>query len=106
MYGMMLPDFSKNFATQTPPGAEGGSEGGAQHEKVLPQEERSSKQVDIRYILAVLLLTVAIVATGGMFGLNAYLDREIIIVESGIETLEEAIKIHDVIDLVTFDRQI
>ena len=111
---MMLPDFSKNFAKQSPPVSSGVAAGGTaastkgavQREKVTPQEEPSVKRIDVRYILAVLVLVLTIVATGGMFGLNAYLDREVIAVESGIDALEEAIKINDIRDLATFDKQI
>ena len=105
----MLPDFSKNFAHQSPPAspdAPGDVKGAVQREQMMPQEEQTAKHIDIRYILAVLLFTFALISTGGMFGLNAYLDREIVAIESGIETLEEAIKIHDILALATFDRQI
>lgn len=113
---MMLPDFSKNFANQpspaspttspTMPKPSGDVKGAVQRENMMPQEERPVKQIDIRYILGVLLLTLAIIATGGAFGLNAYLDREIIVTEGSIEALEETIKINDIRDLATFDRQI
>ena len=115
---MMLPDFSKNFATQStksaqpspaspaspsPPNA---MHGAVQRERVMPKEERTVKQIDIRYILGVLLLTFSIIGVGGVFGLNVYLDREISVVKGGIDALGEAIKINDIYDLVTFDRQI
>lgn len=106
---MMLPDFSKNFANQSPSAPSrvpDDAKGVAQREQMLPQEEHPAKHIDIRYILAVLLFTFALISTGGMFGLNAYLDREIVAIESGIETLEEAIKIHDILALATFDKQI
>ena len=106
---MMLPDFSKNFANQPSPASPtpGDVKSAVQREKVMPQqEEEPVKKIDVRYILAVLLLTFAIISTGGMFGFNAYLDREIVAIESGIETLEEVIKINDILDLATFDKQI
>ena len=108
---MMLPDFSKNFANQPSPASpstpsSSDTKDAVQREKVMPQKEQSVKQIDIRYILAVLLLTLTIISTGGMFGLNAYLDREILVIEGGIDTLEETIKINDILDLATFDKQI
>ena len=110
----MLPDFSKNFANQPSPAPSNvpGStvsadvKGAVQREKMMPQEDRPVKQIDIRYILAVLLLTFAIISVGGMFGFNAYLDREIVAIESGIDALEETIKINDILDLATFNKQI
>lgn len=103
---MMLPDFSKNFANQSPAASVGGKKDVVQRERVMPQAESSVTKIDVRYIVAVLVLVFAIIASGGMFGLNAYLDREIAVVESGIESLEETIKINDIIDLAIFDKQL
>ena len=100
---MTLPDFSKNFADRIPPSAAGG--GAAQPEKAAPQQS-STKKIDIRYIFAVLILVITIVSTGLMFGLNIYLDREIAGIEGGIESLEETIKVNDILGYATFDKQI
>ena len=105
---MTLPDFSKNFADRVPPSAAGGGKGVAQPEKEVLQQS-PAKKIDIRYIFAVLLLVIAIVSTGVMFGLNAYLDREIDDIEVGIEVLEEAVKVNDIFDILgyaTFDKQV
>ena len=107
----MLPDFSKNFAKQSSPTSSGASAGdkegvAVQQEKVMPRENSSVKQVDLRYILAVLVLVLTIISTGGIFGFNAYLDRQITAVESGITSLEETIKINDIRALETFNKQI
>ena len=104
---MTLPDFSKNFADRIPPSAADGGKGKgvAQPEKEVLQQP-STKKIDIRYVFAVLLLVIAIVSTGAMFGLNAYLDGEIEGVEVGIEALEEAIKVNDILGYATFDKQV
>ena len=101
----MLPDFSKDVANKTTPSTAGGIKNTVQQEKIVPEQPSAIKKVDIRYILAVILLTLAIISTGGMFGLNAYLDREIETVEGGIGVLEETIKINDILSLATFDKQ-
>ena len=101
----MLPDFSKDVANKTTPGTAGGIKNTVQQEKIVPEEPSTIKKVDIRYILAVILFTLSIISVGGMFGLNAYLDREIEVVESGIGVLEETIKINDILSLATFDKQ-
>ena len=102
---MMLPDFSKDVANKTTPGTTGGIKNTVQQEKIVPEQPSTIKKVDIRYILAVILFTLAIISTGAMFGLNAYLDREIETVEGGISVLEETIKINDILSLATFDKQ-
>ena len=102
---MTLPDFSKNFADRIPPGTADSGKGVAQPEKEVPQQS-PTKKIDIRYIFAVLLLVIAIVSTGLMFGLNVYLDREIVSIEGGVEALEDAIKVNDILGYATFDKQV
>ena len=105
---MTLPDFSKNFADRIPPSAADSSKNVAQPENEVPQQS-SAKKIDIRYIFAVLLLVIAIISTGVMFGLNVYLDREVDDIEVGIEALEEAVKVNDIFDILgyaTFDKQV
>ncbi|MCY4577383.1 MAG: hypothetical protein OXB96_03125 [Candidatus Kaiserbacteria bacterium] len=99
----MLPDFSKNFVSQASPHATS-EKGVAQQEKVTPPVS-PTKQVDVRYILAVLVLVLSIIGIGALFGLNAYLDREIVVIEENIGVLEETIKVHDIRNLATFDKQ-
>ena len=102
---MTLPDFSKNFANRIPPGTVDSGKGVAQPEKEVPQQP-SAKKIDIRYIFAVLLLVIAIVSTGAMFGLNLYLDGEIVGIEGGIESLEAAVKVNEILGYATFDKQV
>lgn len=102
---MTLPDFSKNFANRMPPSAADSGKGAVQQEQAAPQQP-SAKKLDIRYVFAVLLLVFSIIATGGMFGLNAYLDREIVGIEGRIEALEETIKVQDILSFATFDKQV
>ncbi len=102
---MTLPDFSKNFADRIPPGAVDSGKDVAQPEKEAPQQS-PAKKIDIRYIFAVLLLVITIVSAGLMFGLNVYLDREIVGIEGGIEALEDAVKVNDILGYATFDKQV
>ena len=103
---MMLPDFSKNFAND--PSLKKGADGAdsVKREPVTPPQELSVQRLDIRYVLSVLLLTLSIVCVGGLFGLNAYFDREIASIESGIGALEEVIKTNDILNLAQFDMQV
>ena len=101
---MMLPDFSKNFANDTSAKKSDDAQAAPQQRATVP--EQPPKEFDIRYLLAVLLLVGSIVAGGGLFGFNAYLDREIATVEDGIVALEEVTKTNDILDLALFDMQV
>ena len=104
---MMLPDFSKNFAHESVSKKEGSAVGSAQREEVMPpRQEPPVGRIDIRYILSVLLLTFSIISIGGLFGLNAYLDRETESIEGSIDELEVTVKTHDILDLALFDTRV
>ena len=100
----MLPDFSKNFANQPSPTVAGGDKNTKQQGEIASQGP-PVKKLDIRYMLSVLLLTFSIISIGGIFGLNAYLDREIASIESSIGVLEETIKTNEILDLAIFEKQ-
>ena len=104
---MMLPDFSKNFANDPSLKKGAGGADSVKREPVTPpQEDSPVHRLDIRYVLSVLLLVLSIIGVGGLFGLNAYFDREIASIENGIGALEEVIKTNDILNLAQFDMQV
>ena len=99
----MSPDFSKNFAAD--PSLKSVKGGGQHMEEGTPPSPSTTKR-DIRYFLSVLLFALALVATGGMVGVNLYFDREISFIEDSIDSLKEGIKANDIAELALFDRQV
>ena len=100
----MSPDFSKNFATSASLKNAGNGGRNTVQEDSVPVSSAAKK--DIRYFLSVILFAFSLIGVGGAFGVNAYFDREITSVESGIEVLEETIKVNDITTLALFDRQV
>ena len=99
----MSPDFSKNFATNASLKNVGKKSQGTKQEDIASVPATTKK--DIRYFLSVILFALSIIGIGGMFGLNAYLDREIGSIEKNIGTLKEAVKADTIANLTLFDRQ-
>ena len=95
----MLSTFSKNFAKDIPSST-------SANQAPSKSSNDFSKQRDVRYIFSLIVFIISIIFTIGIFGINIYLDEEIIKVSSQVVGQESVIQSNTITNLVLFDKQV
>lgn len=99
----MLPTFSKDFKGGSSPPVSG-ADRSARGAEAVP--DPSGKNRDIRYVLSVIIFSLTIAGSIGMYGANAVFDRNIRAVESSISANNDVIRPNEIMNFIDIDRSI
>ncbi|MDE0243298.1 MAG: hypothetical protein OYG31_01110 [Candidatus Kaiserbacteria bacterium] len=100
----MFPTFSKDFTNEAQKG--GSTDPVQQSFSEAPKEVSSPVRTDVRYVIAIIVFVVSIVASGGLYGANMYLDQQVASIENQLVEQDAVIKTNVIASLVSFSQSI